>query len=190
MIGDEHAYQEHQGHGREDRPALPLVADHLAESVSEARGNQEDHQRFHEIAERRWIFVWVRGVRVHKAAAVGADHLDGFLRSHRALRDGLCSTFYSGDLGIRAEILNHASRTEIQSSNERKRQQHVERGARQIRPKVADRLCLLAGESADHRNGDRDTDRGRGEVIHGQSNHLREVTHGRFTRVGLPVRVC
>ena len=94
------------------------------------------------------------------------------------------------DLGVGVEILNHSGGAKIQSSDDGERQQHVESGAGHVHPKVADRFRLLAGEAANYGDGDRDTHGGRGEVIHSQRNHLREVTHGRFARVRLPVGVA
>ena len=37
VVADEHADQEHDREGRKDRPALPRVADHLAEGVGQRR---------------------------------------------------------------------------------------------------------------------------------------------------------
>ena len=84
----------------------------------------------------------MRRVGVEEAAAIGAQHLDGFLRSHRALRDGLLRAFERGRVGVGMQILNHALRAEQQRANDRERQQDIKRRARQIDPEVADGLAL------------------------------------------------
>ena len=80
------------------------------------------------------------GVGVEEAAAVGAEHLDDFLRSHRSLGDHLLGAFERRRLGIGAEILRHALPDEEQADDDRDRQQDVERAAGQIDPEIADRL--------------------------------------------------
>ena len=90
VVADEHADQEHDGERRKNRPALPRVSDHLSEGVGQARRDHEDQEHRQQVAQRSRILKRMRGVRVEEAAAVGAQLLDGFLRRHRPLRDGLC----------------------------------------------------------------------------------------------------
>ena len=60
-----------------------------AEGDGEAGGDEEDGEHLQEVRERRGVLEGMRAVGVEEAAAVGAEHLDGFLRGDRALRDGL-----------------------------------------------------------------------------------------------------
>ena len=48
-VGDGDAGDEQHHHRREDRPALPLVADHPAEGVGERRADGEDRQHLDEV---------------------------------------------------------------------------------------------------------------------------------------------
>ena len=70
-----------------------------------------------------------------------------------------------------------------------KRQQHVERGARQIDPEIADRRGVGAAEGARQRHDDGNAGRRRDEVLHGQPDHLAEVGERRLAAVALPVGV-
>ena len=131
----------------------------------------------------------MRGVRVEEAAAVGSQLLDRFLRCHRPLRDDLLRAFDGGDGRVGMQVLDHALEQNSSAADDRNRQQHIHRGARDIHPEVADGLLFLAGKSANQRDRDRDAGRGRGEILHRQSRHLHEVAQRRFARVSLPVRV-
>ena len=74
-------HSEQHAHGRQQRPALALVADSTAERIGQPRTQYEDHDHLHEVRERRGILVEVRGVGAgEEAAAIGAQHLDGKLR--------------------------------------------------------------------------------------------------------------
>ena len=83
------AADEHHEHRRPDRPAMPLVLDHPAKVIGQPGGDREDREHLNEIAQRRGILKRMGGVGVEESAAVGAQHLDGDLRSDRSLRDGL-----------------------------------------------------------------------------------------------------
>ena len=87
------------------------------------------------------------------------------------------------------ERVDGAARDEHDGDDERERDQHVQRAAHEVGPEVADAAALRAAEAAHHRDRDRHADRGRGEVLHGQPDHLREVAHRQLGRVRLPVRV-
>jgi hypothetical protein len=85
-----HKQQRHRGqHG----PALACVAHRAAEGETQRRRDQEDRQHLEEVAERRRVLVRMGRVGVEEAAAVGAQHLDGFLRSNRAHGQGLLGGF-------------------------------------------------------------------------------------------------
>ena len=129
------------------------------------------------------------GIGVEEAAAIGAQHLDDFLRGDRPLGDHLLGAFERRRLGVGAEILRHALPDEEQADDDRDRQQDVERAARQIDPEVADALGRAAGEAADQRDRQRNAGRRRDEVVNRQPRHLDEIAHRRFGHVGLPVGV-
>ena len=54
-----------------------------------AAGIRKIDEHLQEIGQRRRVFIRMRGVGVEEAAAVGAQHLDRFLRGHRAHRQRL-----------------------------------------------------------------------------------------------------
>ena len=209
---------EHQRHRGQHRPALPHVADHAAEGQGQRGRDQEDRQHLDEVGERRRILVGMRRVGVHEAAAVGAEHLDRFLRGDRAhgqglgrLRNGfghgialvvldrLASSVELGHvvLGglhgrhvlVGIEVLDDALADQEHGIDQRDRQQHIERDAGEIDPGVADGLGRVAGETADQRDDDDDAGGGGEEVLHRQAEHLGQVAHRRFAAIALPVGV-
>ena len=155
VVRDHHAAEPQDRHGGEQRPALPRVPHHLAEGVSQSAGDQEDQEHLEQVRERRRVFERMRGVGVEESAAIGAEHLDRFLRCHRSLRDGLFRAFERGRNRIGMQILNHALRAKNQCRNDRDRQQDVQGRPRHVDPEVADGLDRLARESAHQRNRDR-----------------------------------
>ena len=210
---------EHQRHRRQHRPALAGVADHAAEGEGQRGRDQEDRQHLDEVGERRRVLVGMRRVGVEEAAAVGAEHLDRFLRGDRAHRQGLgrrrrpasvtgvalvvLERLAGGiELGlvvlghlqrrhvlVGVEVLDHALADQEHGEDQRDRQQHVERDAGQIDPGVADGLGRVAGETADQGDDDDDAGGGGEEVLHRQAQHLGQVAHGRFAAIALPVGV-
>ena len=114
------AGEEQHDHRGEDRPALALVADHPAERVGQRRADREDREHLHEVGERGRVLERMRGVGVEEAAAVGAEHLDRFLRGDRAQRDGLLGALQRGRVGIGAERLRHALRDQEQRGDARR----------------------------------------------------------------------
>ncbi len=109
------------------------------------------------------------GVGVEESAAIGAEHLDGFLRSGGALGDGLNAAFEGGDFGVRMKVLDAALGDQDERCGDRERDQQVERGAGDIHPEVADGVGGAAGESAHHGHGAGDAGGGRSEVMHRQA---------------------
>ena len=69
---------------------LAAVADHHAERVGKRERDQQDRDDLHEVRQRGRILEGMRGIGVEKAAAVGTELLDGFLRCDRAHGQGLC----------------------------------------------------------------------------------------------------
>ena len=104
---------EHQRHGRQHHPALPYIADHHAKGVTQGRRYQQDGQHFQKIGERRGVFERMGGIGVEKAAAVGAQLLDGDLRGRRPKRQGLLFGF--GGFGDRLTFgIHHGFAVRIQ----------------------------------------------------------------------------
>ena len=87
------AGDEEKTHDREDRPALALIADHAAEDIGQRRADREDQDHLNQIGQRVRVFEGMRRIGVEEAAAIGAHHLDDFLRGDRALRDDLLGAF-------------------------------------------------------------------------------------------------
>ena len=131
----------------------------------------------------------MRRVGVEEAAAIGAEHLDGDLRGHRADRDHLLGALERGRLHIGAERLRHALPHQEQRIDDADRQQDVERAAGDIDPEIADGLDRGPREAADQRHRQHDAGRGRQEVLVGQAEHLHQVGHGALAAVVLPVGV-
>ena len=85
----DHRKRKQNGHGRQHGPALALVAHLDAKGKAQRRRNQEDGQHLQEVAEGCRVLKRVGRVGIEEAAAIGAQHLDGFLRGHRAHGQGL-----------------------------------------------------------------------------------------------------
>ena len=66
-------------------------------------------------------------VSVEETAAVGAQHLDGFLRGHRSLGDGLGlrGLFQRMGLRIAVQVLRNALPNQKQRIDQRGGQQHI-----------------------------------------------------------------
>ena len=74
-------------------------------------------------------------------------------------------------------------------ADDRDRQQDSNRAADQVDPEVSEVAAVAPDEAANEGDRDGHADRGRHEVLHGQTRHLDQVALGGFTRVGLPVGV-
>ena len=160
----------------------------------------------------------MRRVGVEKSAAIGTQLLDGDLRcrrpqgqgllfgfrrfSHRfafGIHDGfavriqfrrlIADGFLQGNRLVRAKILHHALPDQHQGQNQRQRQQYIERAARHIHPEIAYAVGIAAGKYADQRHQHRHAAGCRHEVLHRQTQHLRQITHGGFAAIALPVGV-
>jgi hypothetical protein len=134
---------------------------------AQRRGDQEDRQHLKEVAQRRRVFIRVGRVGIEEAAAVGAQHLDGLLRSDRAHGQGLLVGFgvfhdglplssfrawpsgavfghlvgrglQRGHLLVAVEVLDHALPHEEDREHQRQRQQQPGGDARHVHPEVAD----------------------------------------------------
>ena len=131
----------------------------------------------------------MRGVRVEEAAAVGAELLDRLLARHGADGNDLLRPFQRRRFDRAGERLRNAERDKRERDKDGDGQEHVERAAREIDPEVSNCRRFSAGESAHQRKRHRETRRGRHEVMHGETEHLREMAHRRLAAVVLPVGV-
>ena len=180
MTAERQRHEDHE-HRREHGPALPRVANHLAERVAERRRDQQDREHLEKVRERRRVLERMRGVRVEEPAAVRAELLDrdlarGRTERHRLLRDDLRAAsparrphrrrlarrIGDGHLdrdgieqlhgAIRREALHDALRHQHDGQHERQRQQDIERAAREVDLEVADPVGLAPREPADQRD--------------------------------------
>ena len=128
-------------------------------------------------------------IGVEKTATVVAEQFDGLLASHGTDRDRLLRPFQRCCFYRASQRLGRAEKHKSQRHQRRERQQHIEDRPCQIDPKIADRRALLTREGARQTKRQGQGDRRIEEVIGGKADHLREMTHRRLARVGLPIGV-
>ena len=58
-------------------------------TTAKRRRYREDGQHLDEVGERGGVLERMRAIGIEEAAAIGAEHLDGFLRGHRIQRERL-----------------------------------------------------------------------------------------------------
>ncbi|OPY12857.1 MAG: hypothetical protein A4E66_00989 [Syntrophus sp. PtaB.Bin001] len=212
LPADQDARQKQDSHGAPESPSVSLVIHTPAQMPGKAAGNQQNGQYLDEVCQWGRIFVRMSGVGVHKAAAVGSQHLDGSLRCQGPLSDGLDSPpavglpaglFRSARLMgrgllfldrlngfVRLEVLNRPLGDEEKGIDKAKRQQQIEISPDKIDPEMADGIGCMPGDPPyqSRRNGY--PGGCRNEVVEDQSHHLGEVRKGRLPAVVLPVGVC
>src|SRR5260370_3988878 len=86
-----------------------LRAGHAPKRVRQPGRDREDAKHLKKVCKRRWVLKRMGAIRIEKAAAVGSEFLDDFLRSNWSLRNRLLS--YSLRLlnGIALGVLDHTS---------------------------------------------------------------------------------
>ena len=188
-IRHRNATGEQQQHRRQDRPALPDIADRLAKGDRQPRAEHEHAEQLHKIADRRRVFERVRRIGVEEAAAIGAEQLDRELRRHRPERDDLFGTLDRRRADRCSEGLRHAERDIDQRKHDARGQEQVQRDARDIDPEIADPLGLPPREATDQRERHRKAGRRRQEILHRQPDHLRQMRQRAFAAVILPIGV-
>ena len=158
------------------------------------------------------------GVGIKKAAAVGAQHLDGHLGGHRShgnrlgfnlllLHHGVALRVFNflttgvlfSDLGgvgiehlgglVGTKVLDHPLGHQNQGKHQADGQQQVEAGPGQIAPEIADGFSHIPGNAPHQGRGDRNAHGGRNKVMKGQAHHLRQIGQGAFAAIVLPVGV-
>ncbi len=103
----------------------------------------------------------MRGVGVVKAAAVGAEFLDGFLAGDGAAGDGLLPAGQGvDDLVVQVEVLDGTACDEDDRGNHGERQQDSDDAADEVDPEVAELAGVAARQAADEGHGDGHADRG------------------------------
>ena len=128
-------------------------------------------------------------IDVEKAAAIGAQHLDGFLSGHRPHGDGLSRSFHRDGFLVGLQSLRHPSSAKEKGEHQRQRQQHVNRGAGRVNPEIADGGRLLAGKTANERHRHGDARRSGAEILDRQRCHLDQIAERLLAAVCLPVGV-
>src|ERR1700681_830787 len=153
-------------------------------------------------------------IGVKKAAAVRSPLFNNFLRRYRTLRDRLLDDgihhwltipadnrlsvipdllnlhwLNQGGLVIRPEILHYSLRNKQQRAKHAKRQQNPKAGARHINPKVPDGRHLPPRDAPNKSDRQSNAHSRRNKIVVCESRHLSEITHGRLTRIRLPVGV-
>ncbi|EHO97195.1 hypothetical protein SA21333_0432, partial [Staphylococcus aureus subsp. aureus 21333] len=146
-----HGNHEDQRHRPDQRVALAVFTGNLTESKTQRAGDQEDRQHLHKVGQHGRVFERVSRVGAEETAAIGAEHLDRFLRGHRPHRQRLLCAFQRVDVQVGQEVLQRALADEEQSDQQRNRQQHIQRYAEHIDPGVADSGAGTTGEGADQR---------------------------------------
>ncbi len=145
-IADEDACQEQKAHRRKYGPTLTRVLHHFPEGINQPGRYQEDEQGLKKIGKRRRILERMRGIGVKEPSAICAQLLDRNLGRGRTLRDGLSFALDGRCRRIPMKVLHHALRAEEQRSDERKRQQDINRSPHKVDPEVADRILTAAAQ--------------------------------------------
>ena len=91
--------------------------------------------------------------------------------------------------GVSVQILRNAGRDKQQRVNDAGGQKDIEQRPCGVDPEVADGVGSGALDATDERHRHHDAHRRRPEVVRRQPSHLREIAHGGFRRVELPVGV-
>ena len=188
-VGDADTNNEEDRHRRQDGPSLAQVADHAAKSKHRGRRNQQQGPDLEKIGPGVRVLERMGGVGVEEAAPVGAELLDDLLARDRPDRDGLLRALERGCVDGTGQRLRHAESDEDERADDRDRQEDVKRNPRQVDPEVPDRRRRRAREAAHEGERHREARRRRQEVVHGEAEHLGEMTHGRLAAVVLPVRI-
>ena len=188
-VDPQHAADEQGQHDGPDRPRVTAAAHGVPEEEHQRARDDQDVERLEEAGQRRGVLKRMRGVHVEEAAAVGPEQLDRNLRSDGPGGDELLPALKRGRGNARVEILDHTLPEHDQRPDDAQRQQHVQRNAHEIGPEIADGRGFVAGDATHDRGAHGDADGCGNEILIGQGHHLREMAHGGFAAVGLPVRI-
>jgi len=78
-VAGNHAGDEENAHRRQHGPALALITDHSAENVGQRGADRKNRNHLDEIRQGRRVLERMGSVGIEKAAAIGAQHLNGDL---------------------------------------------------------------------------------------------------------------
>ena len=177
-------------HDAEDRVALLVRADHLAERARQRERDHQDQVDLEPVREPVRVLEGVPRVGVEDAATVGAQHLDDLLRGGGtgvertgAARDGVDRR------QVARKLLRNTHGDQHGRGDDGDRQQQPQVQPRQVHPEVAETVGPGAHEATDQGAGDTDADGRRHEVLHREAGELGGVAEHRLTRVVLPVGV-
>ena len=127
-------------HDREQHPALPLVLDQPPEGVGQGERDHQEHEDLEQVGEAVRVLERVRRVGVVGAAAVLAELLDRLLARDRAAGDRLGGALRPSCASVKPwRFWTTPWLDEHERDDERERQQHADRAAREVDPEVADR---------------------------------------------------
>jgi hypothetical protein len=87
-------------------------------------------------------------IRVEETAAIRAEILDDLQCGYRTLRYDLLGAFHGSNHRIGVKVHRNALPNQQQGADQCSGQQDPEQGARQINPKVAQRVGELPGKAA------------------------------------------
>src|SRR5579862_3086820 len=109
-VGSRKSGDKEHRHAREDGPPMTCRSCHPPERYRQRCRDDEDREHLKKIGEWRRVLKWMSAVRIKEAAAVCAEHFDGFLRSDRPLRNRLrlARLFKSCNGGVGLQVLHYA----------------------------------------------------------------------------------
>ncbi len=111
MIRSRDAHEEKHCHGGEDRPTLLLIPRHAAVTCRSApAGIAKISSISMKFVNGVGTLKRMGAIGVEESAAIGAEFLDDFLRSHRTHRESLLDAFQSRYFDIGRKVLNHSLR--------------------------------------------------------------------------------
>src|SRR4029077_12127324 len=125
-------------HRRPDRPALPAIPCHQAKHVNERGAKPEDDENFNEVAQRGWVFEWMRAVLSKKSATIRPELFDCDLRRDRSKWNLLRCAFERCRRRIAIEALHDALLRQHDRDQDRQWQQNIESTAGEIGPEIPD----------------------------------------------------
>ena len=175
------AAQEQNRHGGPHCPPVLGRFRYFPQRVREAGWDRKNRQQLKVVAEWGGIFKRMGAVGVEESTTVCAQHLDGFLRSHRALCDRLITDRVHQGLAIcadhwlairaklwhmlclhqfrrviGAEVLYDSLGHQQHGIDDAAWQQQPQRAAGKIYPEVSDGLVLGARDASDESHRQRD----------------------------------
>ena len=85
------------------------------------------------------------------------------------------------------EVLNHALRHEEDREDQANAKQQVVNDAHEVHPEIAERSGRMSRDAPHQRRCQSNADGCGGEILDDQPDHLREIRHGAFAAIVLPV---